>query len=102
MFLLVDFKCEPIWTQKNDANCIEFHADDSAFATEEGMKVDYGGSACVRAPVESKRLIFFGQDECVFKQCVFRTQTWIANDGTCALIPKDEGNGVTTSAFFSR
>jgi hypothetical protein len=47
-------------------------------------------------------LISFGQDESIFRQCIFTGRAWVAPDGTRGLISKDEGQGVMVSAFVSR
>jgi hypothetical protein len=43
-----------------------------------------------------------GQDECIFKQFNLPSKLWSDPDGTRALLPKDEGQGVMISAFVSR
>jgi hypothetical protein len=52
-------------------------------------------------PPNSKPLIGFGQDECIFKQRLFTSKAWTIPDGQNPIIPKDEGLGVMLSAFVS-
>jgi hypothetical protein len=51
--------------------------------------------------VHEKPLIILGQDECIFKQFNLSSKLWSDPNGTRALLPKDEGQGVMISAFVS-
>ena len=63
----------------------------------------YGGNLSVRKPPNTKLLIGFGQDECIFKQYMFTSKAWTTPDGQKPVIPKDEGPmGVMLSVFVSR
>jgi hypothetical protein len=53
-------------------------------------------------PPNTKPLIGFGQDERIFKQCLFASNAWTAPDGQMPVIPKDEGLGVMPSTFVSQ
>jgi hypothetical protein len=53
-------------------------------------------------PQNTKPVICFGQDECIFKQFIFTGKAWISPDGQKPVIPKDEGLGVMISAFVLR
>ena len=55
----------------------------------------------MRKHPDSKPLICFGQDECIFKQFLFTKNCWVAPNGTRHVIPKDDGTGVMISAFTS-
>jgi hypothetical protein len=46
--------------------------------------------------------MIFGQDECIFKQYNRSNKSWSDPDGTRALLPKEDGQGVMISAFASR
>ena len=43
-----------------------------------------------------------GHDECIFKQFQFTNKSWVSDDGTHKILPKDKGMGVMISAFQSR
>ena len=62
-------------TDSNGVDEAEFHVD-SAELFHQRMNNDscfpFGGDLSVRMPPGTKPLIIFGQDECIFKQCVFR------------------------------
>jgi hypothetical protein len=46
--------------------------------------------------------MLLGQDECIFKQFCLTKKSWTDPNGTRALLPKDEGQGVMISAITSR
>jgi hypothetical protein len=46
--------------------------------------------------------MILGQDECIFKQYYLASKSWSAPDRTCALLPKDDGQGVMVSSFVCR
>ena len=81
---------------------IEFHVDDSQYLTTLGSKTPFGGYLSVRKPKDEKPMIIFGQDECIFKQFIFRNKCWMGPKGQCPLTPKDEGQGLMVSGFVSR
>ena len=62
----------------------------------------FGGNLSGWKPPNTKALIGFGQDECVFKQYLFTSKAWTAPDGHKPVIWKDEGLGVMLLAFVSR
>ena len=64
--------------------------------------MQFGGNLSVRIPRDTKPLICFGQDECIFKQFIFTAKSWTLPDGQKAIIPKDEGYGIMISAMTSR
>jgi hypothetical protein len=64
--------------------------------------LQFGGYLSVRKGVGVKPLMIFGQDECIFKQYIRTNKSWSDPDGTRALLPKDDGQGVMISAFASR
>ena len=49
-----------------------------------------------------KAIIMLGHDECIFKQYHFTNKSWVGDDKSRPLIPKDEGQGIMISAFQSR
>ena len=81
---------------------IEFHVDNSEKLTDIGKQHPFGGSLSVRKPKNEKPLIIFGQDECIFKQFIFRNKCWNRPNGESPLMPKDEGQGLMVSGFVSR
>ena len=66
------------------------------------MTTIFGGNLSVWMPPNTRPLIGFGQDECIFKQYLFTNKAWTTPDGQKPVIPKDEGLGVMISAFVSR
>ncbi len=48
-----------------------------------------------------KPLIIFGHDESIFKKYHMTKSAWVAPDGTTVIVPKDDGQGLMTSAFQS-
>ena len=81
---------------------VEYHVDDHPSFSEQLGGTPFGGNLSVRKQQSDKPLIIMGQDECIFKQYLFSHKSWVAPDGTRALIPKDEGAGVMISAIASR
>ena len=81
---------------------IEFHVDDSPTCTELGNQSEFGGFLSVRRPTNQKPLLIFGQDECIFKQFLFRNKCWNGPDGETPLMPKGEGQGLMVSGFVSQ
>ena len=84
------------------ATYIKFHVDDSEKCTEIGNNMPFGGYLSVRKPKNEKPLIIFGQDECIYKQFIFRNKCWIGPNGESPLMPKDEGQGLMVSGFVCR
>jgi hypothetical protein len=82
---------------------VELHVDSHpSFHTEMNATTQFGGKLSVRMPLNTRPLICFGQDECIFKQFLFTGKAWTSPDGQKPVIPKDEGLGVMISAFVSR
>jgi len=63
--------------------------------------LQFGGHLSKRKNVRDKPVIMIGQDEAIFKQYLFTSKHWVAPDGTAALSPKDEGQGLMLSYFVS-
>lgn len=82
----------------------EFHVDDHeiAFMQHCNETTAFGGHLSVRKPAHLKPIIKIGQDECVFKQYLQNHSQWYLPDGTTAIRPKTDGDGVMISAFTSR
>ena len=49
-----------------------------------------------------KKLIIIGHDECIFKQYQFTAKSWVGDNDSRPIIPKDEGAGIMISAFQCR
>ena len=82
---------------------VELHVDaHPSFQVKMNETTEFGGSLSVRRPPNTKPLICFGQDECIFKQYIFTGKAWTLPDGQKPIIPKDEGLGVMISAIVSR
>ena len=90
------------YTNDKNKTYIEFHVDDNETLTAIGNTMPFGGNLSVRKPLHKKPLIIFGQDECIFKQYIFRNKCWNGPNGEVPLMPKDEGQGLMISAFVSR
>ena len=90
------------YTNDKNETYIEFHVDDNETLTAIGDTMPFGGNLSVRKPLHKKPLIIFGQDECIFKQYIFRNKCWNGPNGEVPLMPKDEGQGLMISAFVSR
>jgi hypothetical protein len=56
----------------------------------------------VRKKKEKKPVMILGQDKSIFKQYTLIKNSWSDPNGTRALLPKDEGQGVMVSAFTCR
>jgi hypothetical protein len=87
-----------------DGGCtyIELHVDDHPSFQDECNNLPYGGHLSVRKDPTQKPLMIMGQDECIFKQYTLATKSWSTPDGTRALLPKDDGQGVMVSSFVCR
>jgi hypothetical protein len=86
---------------KDGCTYMELHVDDHPLFQEECNYLQFGGHLSVQKEVGVKTLIMLGQDEWIFKQYNLNKNTWSDPDGTRALLPKDEGQGVMISAFVS-
>ena len=80
----------------------EYHVDDWEGFHERMEPIEFGGNLSVRRDKEKKPIIILGQDECIYKQFLFKHRHWIGRNGERPLLPKDEGQGIMLSAFQSR
>ena len=81
---------------------VEYHID-ASYAFEERLALlPFGGNLSIRKPIDSKTVIFVGQDEAIFKQFLFLTKMWVGPSGERPLLPKDEGTGTMISTFICR
>ncbi len=62
---------------------------------------DFGGNISVCFPVDSKPLIAFGHDKCIYKQFLMSNKSWVRPNGESNIVPKDDGLGVMISTFQS-
>jgi hypothetical protein len=81
---------------------VEYHIDASYKFEERLASLPFGGNLSVRKPVDSKTVIFVGQDEAIFKQFLFLNKMWVGPSGERPLLPKDEGTGTMISIFICR
>jgi hypothetical protein len=83
---------------------VEFHIDYVASQNNEDVDLllDRDPKMSVRAPVNSKPVEIFGQDESVFSQFMFPTKSWVGPNQERGLFPKSLGEGLMISAFVSR
>ena len=81
---------------------VEYHVDSSYVFDERLSLLPFGGNLSVRKPVDSRAVIFVGQDEAIFKQFLFLMKMWVGPNGERPLLPKDEGTGTMISTFICR
>jgi hypothetical protein len=81
---------------------IELHIDDHPSFQRECDNLPYGGHLSVHKNPTQKPIMILGQDECMFKQYSLASKSWSAPNRTCALLPKDDGQGVMVSSFVCR
>ena len=81
---------------------VEYHIDTSYKFEERLDLLPFGGSLSVRKPIESKTVIYVGQDEAIFKQFLFLSKMWVGPKGERPLLLKDEGAGMMISSFICR
>ena len=63
---------------------------------------EYGGNLSVRFSEGKKPIIMIGHDECIFKQYHFTNKSWVGDNESRPILPKDEGAGIMISAFQCR
>ena len=56
----------------------------------------------VKKKPEEKPIIMIGQDKSIFKQFLITAKQWNLPDGSCAINPKEDGQGIMISTFVSR
>ena len=89
--------------ENDGAAMVEYHIDASYKFVERLASLPFGGNLSVRKPVDSKTVIFVGQDEAIFKQFLFLNKMcWVGPSGERSLLPKDEGTGTMISTFIRR
>ena len=83
---------------------VEYHVDSCPKFHELMENSQFGGNLSVTfTPTPEKpALIMLGHDECIFKQYQFTNKSWVSDEGTREILPKDEGLGVMISAFQCR
>ena len=81
---------------------VEYHVDASYVFDERLSLLPFGGNLSVRKPIDTKAVIFVGQDEAIFKQFLFLMKMWVGPNGERPLLPKDEGTGTMISTFVCR
>jgi len=80
---------------------VEFHVDTIPEFQDRMADVKFGGNLSIRIPPGFNPIFIIGQDECIFKQYLFRMKRWQHGE-TRAAMPKDDGAGVMISGFTSR
>jgi hypothetical protein len=71
---------------------IELHVDSHPSLHDKmNVTTKFGGNLNVQMPTNNKPLIYFGQDECTFKQYLFTGKAWTLPDGQEPIIPKGVG-----------
>jgi hypothetical protein len=80
---------------------VEYPVDSNKIFQEKAdTETRFGGHLSVQIEMERPHIIF-GHDESIFKQYPMAKFSWVALDGTVAIIPKDDGQGLMISAFQS-
>ena len=80
---------------------VEYHVNAYAGFQERMKEEKFGGRLSVHKPSNSKALISFGHDKCIFKQFTFSAKSWQGPNGEIVVIPKDDGLGIMISTFQS-
>jgi hypothetical protein len=78
---------------------VEYHVDAAYVFDERLSLLPFGGNLSVRKPIDSRAVIFVGQDEAKFKQFLFLMKMWVGPNGERSLLPKDKGTGTMISTF---
>jgi hypothetical protein len=60
---------------------VEYHVDASYAFDERFALLPFGGNLSVRKPIDSKTVIFVGQDKAIFKQFLCLTKMWVGPNG---------------------
>ena len=82
---------------------VEFHVDCCQAFQDLVKDTKFGGNKSVRYKNEQgKMIVMIGHDECIFKQYHFTNKSWVGDDKSRLIIPKDEGAGIMVSAFQCR
>jgi hypothetical protein len=90
------------YTASDGVSMVEYHIDTSYAFEERLMILPFGGNLSVRKSIDSKTVIFLGQDDAIFKQFLFLYKMCVGPNGERALLPKDEGTGLMILTFISR
>ena len=88
--------------EEGTRNMVEYHIDTSHTFDNRLSTLRFGRNLSVRKPIDSKTVIYVGQDEAIFKQFLFPNKMWVGPSGQRPLLPKDDGAGTMVSAFVSR
>jgi hypothetical protein len=75
----------------NDNTMVELHVDDHPMFQNKSNNLPYGGQLSVCKNPLDKPLMIISQDKCIFKQFALTSKSWTDPDGTCSLLPKDDG-----------
>jgi hypothetical protein len=81
---------------------VEYHVDASYNFDERLSSFPFGGNLSGRKPINSRAVVFAGQDEAIFKQFLFLNEVWVGPNGERPLLPKEEGTGTMISTFVRR
>jgi hypothetical protein len=78
---------------------VEYHVDASYVFVDQLSLLPFGGNLSIRKPIDSRAVIFVGQDKALFKQSLFLMKMWVGPNGEQPLLPKDEGTGTMILTF---
>ena len=98
----VPINCGYNYVDNGTRNMVEYHIDTTHTFEDRLSNLRFGGNLSVRKPIDSKTVIYVGQDEAIFKQFLFLSKMWVGPSGQRPLLPKEEGAGTMVSAFVSR
>ena len=83
-------------------NMVEYHVESCKNFQEIMNKTTKWGGLSFRMPVGTKPMVLLGHNKCIYKQYQFTGKSWVADNGSCPIIPKDKGAGLMISNFQSR
>ena len=92
--------CGFYYNTDDGVEMVEYHVDASYKFQDKIDELPFGGNLSVRKNLESRPVMFIGQDEAIYIQFLFLSKMWVGPKGERPLLPKDEGTGSMISAFF--
>ena len=80
---------------------VEYHVDASYKFQDKIDELPFGGNllSVTRKNLESRPVMFIGQDEAIYIQFLFLSKMCVGPKGERPLLPKDEGTGSMITAF---
>ena len=96
--------CGFYYNTDDGVEMVEYHVDASYKFQDKIDELPFGGNllSVTRKNLESRPVMFIGQDEAIYIQFLFLSKMWVGPKGERPLLPKDEGTGSMISAFVCR